>query len=1215
MTAGRTLASSKDAHCEPRMGRPTIGYLTPRINNDVSQALWSGVVDAAAEQGANLICFVGEDLLDSAGCPSPANVAYELVSAELVHGLVSWASSLGGSLKDTAVASFHCRYQPLPIVSITLPMQACPTVSIDSYQGMQQIIAHLVDLHGYRRLAFIRGPEGRYYAQERYRAYADALRSYGLAVDPRLVTTPGDFELETGVAGIRQLLDERGLRPGIDFEAVVTVSDLPALGALRELQARGIPVPEVVALVGFNDTLEGRFVTPPLTSVRLPFYEQGRRAVEMLLALLSGGKIAAHVILPAKLKVRQSCGCLPPSVVQAAQAPVPVARSQETLATTLAARRDDVLQAMAQAAEAAPGDDPDWAARLFELFIAEAVGGSGASGTFLRELNRVLRRVMAGGGHVQGWQDVISTLRGLTLPCFDEADGPALRRAEDLWGQARVLIGEAAQRARGHQMVERATHDQLLREISRALVTTFDVTELAEVLVRHLPRLGIECCYLSLYDNPHDPTASSRLILGCDQSGQLDLNAPGFPSRQLAPIDLSTRRRPGEPYSLVLEPLYFQDEQIGFALFGIGPRDGTVYEVLRGQISSSLKGALLLNEIRTAQETAEKADALKTRLLANVSHELRSPLNVILGRTRDVLCSPTPYGVALPAKLLEDVSHIHHNAEHQLRLINDLLDLSRAEIGELDLYLEFLDPRPLLEDVFHGMAETRSRTGVTWTLRLPERLPTIQADPVRLRQIMLNLLSNADKFVEWGEVAVGAEVTPTHWHVWVQDTGPGIPAEMQERIFEPFVTGSRASGAWEGVGLGLSITRRLVALHRGCLTLDSRPGHGSTFHVYLPLPTLSDQPSAPSMASQPALLLISAHDCPAAELAELCQRQGLEIHRLRAGDDLDAVLQGVQPAALAWDLAGASPGDWTMVRRLRNHPLVSHVPFILYGQDADGPASLRMGMTNLVGKPRRTDDLMAVINGLCPPQPAGCILIVDDDPDVLDLYRQAVAAGCPGFPVRTAADGADAMACMAEKAPSLVILDLMMPKVDGFDVLDWMRSNEQTRQVPVLILSSRLLTLDDIKRLERHAMVTLHSKGVLSMAEMVASLHRALFGTDALPPQTGALVKMAVAYFHQNYDRPLARWEIAAAIGVSEDYLSRVFRRELGISPWDYLNRYRIMQAVERLRHTGDDVARVAHQVGFKDSAYFSRVFRKVTGSSPSAYREQAAAERDRRAR
>jgi signal transduction histidine kinase/DNA-binding LacI/PurR family transcriptional regulator/AraC-like DNA-binding protein/DNA-binding response OmpR family regulator len=1166
------------------------------------------VVDAAQERGAHLICFAGEILGDAAGFPSPANVAYSLAGAENVDGLVTWASSLGGTLEPEKVVSFHDRFYPLPVVSITLPMEGIPTVSIDSYQGMRDMLAHLIEVHGYDRLAFVRGPESHYYAQERYRAYTDALEAHGISLDPNLVTMPGEFVPATGVEGIRLLLDERNLRPQIDIEAVVTVSDLPALGALGELQARNIKVPEAMALVGFNDVLEGRFVTPPLTSVRLPFYEQGRRAVEMLLAILAGKQVPEHVVLPAKLKVRQSCGCLLPSVVQAATDPTPPSVTEAALTTALSARREITLQAMVGAAGSVSiGLGPGWTSRLFDLFAAQVTGDPAAEGTFLQELDQLLRQVMLSSGQVQGWQDVVSTLRRHTLPCFGDADADALRQAEDLWGQARVLIGEAVRRAQGHEMVRRTGQTQALQQISRALVTTFDVAELADVLARDLPALGIKCCYLSLYENPREPIEHSRLVLAYDGTGRIALapDEPSFPSEQLAPLDLTGQRGTDTPCNLVVEPLHFRNEQIGFALFGVGPRDGTIYEVLRGQISSSLKGALLFDEARKAQAAAEKADRLKMRLLANVSHELRTPLNVIIGCTQEALGSPVPYGVDLPEELLSDLDHIHQSARHQLRVINDLLDLSRAEIDELDLYLEFMDPRPLLEEVFRSMASTDSRSEVTWSLRLPERLPTIRADPVRLRQILLNLLGNAGKFVERGQVTLGAEVMAEALHIWVQDTGPGIPIEMQERIFEAFVTAGHASRRLGGAGLGLTITRRLVALHRGSVEVESQPGQGSTFHLYLPLPTLSDRPALPSVEAQPVLLLISSHGQPAVEIVEFSQYQGLEIHNLQSTDDIDAVMQRVQPAALAWDLANARSGDWVVVRRLRNHPKLSQAPFILYGQESGKGAALSIGMTDFVAKPLDGTSLMEAINGICPPEDAGPILIVDDDPEVLDLYQRVVAEGCTGYLIRTVADGTAALACMTEEIPSLVILDLMMPEMDGFDVLDWMRANDRTRRVPVLILSGRVLTDDDVKRLERHALVTLQSKGILSRDEIVASLHQVLFGRDALPQQTSALVKQAVAYFHQNYARPFLRWEIADAIGVSEDYLSRVFRQELGLSPWEYLNRYRILQAKERLRHTSEDIGTVARQVGFKDPAYFSRVFRKVTGLSPTEYRQQ----------
>jgi AraC-like DNA-binding protein len=151
-----------------------------------------------------------------------------------------------------------------------------------------------------------------------------------------------------------------------------------------------------------------------------------------------------------------------------------------------------------------------------------------------------------------------------------------------------------------------------------------------------------------------------------------------------------------------------------------------------------------------------------------------------------------------------------------------------------------------------------------------------------------------------------------------------------------------------------------------------------------------------------------------------------------------------------------------------------------------------------------------------------------------------------------------------------------------------------------------MLSLEDVKRIESHAHVTLQTKGIWSDSETIAALNRAILGSEALPPQTSGLVKQAIAYLHQNYTRSISRWEIADAVGVSEDYLSRVFHRELKISPWDYLNRYRVLQSKQLLLHTTESVGVIAHQVGFKDQAYFSRVFHKVTGISPQAFRETA---------
>ena len=298
--------------------------------------------------------------------------------------------------------------------------------------------------------------------------------------------------------------------------------------------------------------------------------------------------------------------------------------------------------------------------------------------------------------------------------------------------------------------------------------------------------------------------------------------------------------------------------------------------------------------------------------------------------------SQNKYGDEIPSSLLSDLHQIQSNAEHQLRVINDLLDLSRAEIDELDLSLELLDPHQLLVDAFHDLADQSTSPNIQWKINIPERLPQIRADAVRLRQIFLNLLSNAKKYTQSGEITLGAEVAPPQIHFWVTDTGLGIDREQQERIFEPFVTLEDNRRIAGGIGLGLSITRHLVALHGGTMKLDSQPNQGSTFHIYLPLPALCDQtkPAKQDDLSS-VLLLISSSAEPTKEILEMCQRQNLEIFQLRNSEDLETALSNTKPVALAWDLSNAQPNDWALVRRLRHYPNLSQAPFILYGQLAD----------------------------------------------------------------------------------------------------------------------------------------------------------------------------------------------------------------------------------------------------------------------------------------
>ncbi len=296
-------------------------------------------------------------------------------------------------------------------------------------------------------------------------------------------------------------------------------------------------------------------------------------------------------------------------------------------------------------------------------------------------------------------------------------------------------------------------------------------------------------------------------------------------------------------------------------------------QALADQMGVVLRNAELYSEAVTMRATAERANQLKTRLLANISHELRTPLNVIEGYSQAALAVPGPYGVELPPALLRDLQHIYTSSVHLERLINDLLDLSKAEVGELELLPEILDPHQVAIDSFDSMAGSRQTAGqVAWRRQLPAALPAIYADPGRLRQILLNLLSNASKFTERGHITLGAQVEADRLHVWVEDTGCGIAPALQERIFEAFSTADQPSSPGQGIGLGLRVTHELVKLHGGTMALASTPGTGSTFHVFLPVLTREGRAALEAPAQTPPPVFPAHPDLLPPHVSDLTRR-------------------------------------------------------------------------------------------------------------------------------------------------------------------------------------------------------------------------------------------------------------------------------------------------------------------------------------------------------
>ncbi len=328
--------------------------------------------------------------------------------------------------------------------------------------------------------------------------------------------------------------------------------------------------------------------------------------------------------------------------------------------------------------------EPAWSRQLIDDFLADVHVKEGNPGTFIQDLAEALSRIPSGTEIVE-WQEVLGVIRSKIQ--LLSLSGDEIIKAHELLVNGYALIGEMAHRQQLNQQLEMVNQTNRLNRIIQTMSTTYDLETLMKLLALELPGLGIQSCFLSLYDEKGENPAWSRVILAFNGNERMLLDKKGirFPTRQLTPPGMLPQDR---LTAYDVEALYFQEDQIGFVMFEIGPRDGDIYATLRGHLSSVLKSAELVQVALEAEAKAIKSDQLKTNLLANVSHELRTPLNIILGLSQMALSSPNPYGMELPAQLTKDLGYIFDSGEHLICLINDLLDMSRAEIGELDLCYE-----------------------------------------------------------------------------------------------------------------------------------------------------------------------------------------------------------------------------------------------------------------------------------------------------------------------------------------------------------------------------------------------------------------------------------------------------------------------------------------------------------------------------------------------
>jgi len=1089
-----------------------------------------------------------------------------------------------------------------------------PAIAIDNAGGIHQAMAHLVQ-HGHRSIAFIAGnPEDAHGdSEERLQAYQSAVQEYGLQANPNLVAY-GYHIVDGGRLAMRRLL-----ATGIPFTAVLASSDECAIGAMMELKQAGLRIPQDVAIVGFDDQPEAIVQAPPLTTVHSLTYERGYRALELLLEAIEGRQGWADQIVkvPTRLTVRQSCGCL--SGTPAPLATSPLYTSAGAAASWLAAT---MVEAVLTEARCLSSDQVYALCRsLGQAFVASLERND--PGGFHVTLEDILRRTEEAGDDAHAWQSALSALRN-ELPAFLEAQqvSPMRPQADELLHQARITVSAWMQHQYRRYVFDQTTMADRVSLLTARLLTALDETHILQILAEHLPEVGIPCAGVAFFEPAGDDAVAWSVLHAIPRHLQPPLR---FPSREFPPQGVYE-----EPFSLALLPLVGQEEAPGFAAFDTGNLElcGAILQ----QLVAALKMARLYRAADEGRRLAEEANRLKGRFLSTVSHELRTPLNLIVGLSK-ILLREDSGATSLPLPCRQDLERIHASAQHLDSLIRDVLDLAQSEMGRLQLVREPLDLAEVFEVVTLVGEHMARDKGLAWRVEIPPGLPRVWGDRTRLRQVALNLVSNAIKFTDRGEVLLRTSAGEQIVTVTISDTGLGIPLEEQEVIFDEFRQSERtAARGYGGLGLGLAICKRLVQLHGGQIGVQSsgQEGAGSTFYFTLPAmeapPLPPETPALPLAAEQrmdssATVLLLSTLPGSGERLRDHLARQGFAVNVLgidqpAGGEgcthpphtDWLAHLAAAPPGALLLDAAPASERGWEVLRVLKGNPATRDIPVLFYAlaQERDSGAVLEL---ETLTKPVGTAELALALERRGFPAAGGqhkTILIVDDEPGILELHARLVQAQSHAhgatYRALKACNGREALDLMRRERPDLVLLDLMMPELDGFGVLERMQAEEAIRNTPVIVLTGQVLTEEDMARLNR-GVATVLSKGVFSAEETLAHIEGALARTGRLGSEAQRLVRKGMAYIHEHYAEPLTREDVARYVSVSEDYLTRCFRQELGVTPMAYLNRYRVKQARALLAEGDKNVTQVAFAVGFSDSNYFSRVFRQEVGMSPSAYR------------